>query len=167
MAELGEKIKKYFEARPDTSLTSAASALNIGEGELLAALEGILSTRLDGVDHFGLLEEMAGWGKLRLVVRNSAAVSEMLGTLEGVRFAKGWLTVENDYFHLHVKADELRLTYLFHRRGGEGVRPSYSVQFLDNSGGAVLKVFLLETSVGSPQLSRFEKLSKRKNVEHA
>jgi putative heme iron utilization protein len=161
MADLGEKIKDYFGARPDASSTSAASALKVAEGELLAALEGSLSTRLDGVDLLGLLKEMAGWGKLRLVVRNPAAVSEMLGTLEGVRLGKGWLTVENDHFHLHVKADELRQVYLFHRKGEEAVKPSYSVQFLDGSGGAVLKAFLLDASEGSPQLSRFEELMKR------
>jgi putative heme iron utilization protein len=161
MTDQSDTIRGYFKAHSDASSTSAASALKVTEGEILAALEGTFSTRMDGVDLLKLAEEMAGWGRLRFVVRNATAVSEMLGTLEGVRLGKGWLTVENDHFHLHVKSDDIRQVYLFHRRGDKAIKASYSVQFLNRSGEAVLKAFLLETSEGSSQVSRLEGLMER------
>jgi len=161
MEPLSEQLRAYFAAHPEAQIASVAKAFQVTEGRVLEALEGELSIRLEDSDLLKLAEEMACWGRIRLVVRNQSAVSEMLGSLEGVRLSKGWLTVENDHFHLHVQAEEIREVYLLFKIGHQTQRPSYSVQFLNRSGEAVLKAFLLETSEDSQQVVRFKRLDRR------
>jgi len=158
MDALSERLRSYLTSHPEAQIAGVAKEFHVTEGKVLAAVEGELSTRLKEFELFELAEEMASWGRVRLVVRNGVAVSEMLGSLEGVRLSQGWLTVENDHFHLHLKADEIKEVYLLSKKGHRRERASYSVQFLDRSGAAALKVFLLETAEGSPQVAGFKKL---------
>jgi putative heme degradation protein len=105
-----------------------------------------------------LLADLPPLGKVRLVVRNESAVSEMLGTLEGCRIGKGWFTVENDHFHLHLKSEDVVEGYFLEKKkeGGEGI--SRSIQLVNREGRIVLKLFLLEKEAASQQARQYEKL---------
>jgi|GEM_PF-4935000 len=160
MEALSQAIRGYCASHPEAQFSSVADEFCVTEGTVLAALEGEIASRLTNFDLFELAQELSTWGKLRLVIRNRAALSEMLGTLQGVRLSKGWLSVENDHFHLHLKAEEIRQIYLV-RKAAPPARVSYSVQFLDGTGAVVLKAFLLETADGSGQVERFDGLMRR------
>jgi putative heme degradation protein len=101
-----------------------------------------------------MLADLPALGKVRAVVRNESAVSEMLGTLEGCRLSKGWFTVENDHFHLHLKAENVAEGYFVEK----GVGESLSVQLADRQGTIILKFFLLEKGADRPQRRRYEAL---------
>ncbi len=96
-------------------------------------------------------------GRLRLVVRNESAVSELLGTLEGGRIGKSWFTVENEHFHLHLKSEDISEGYFVEKKK-EGGGISRSIQLVDRRGEIVLKLFLLDKEGSSPQVREFQKL---------
>jgi putative heme degradation protein len=117
----------------------------------------------EGADRFKaewnrLLVDLPTLGRVRLVIRNQSAVSEMLGALDGCRLSKGWFTVENEHFHLHLKADDVIEGYFVEKikEGKEGV--SRSIQLVSREGQIVLKLFLLEKEPGSSQGRLYEKL---------
>lgn len=158
MDVLNRNIRSHVAARPEASIRSVAETFRMTEGEILSALEGHLSVLLNGVDPAWLVEEMADWGRVRMVVRNGLAVSELIGTMEGARFGKGWLTLENDHFHLHFKAEQVMRIYLLRRMVPPPGRSSFSVHWLDGNGEAGLKCFLLDPDENSDGRKRFDRL---------
>ncbi|HEY5599686.1 MAG TPA: ChuX/HutX family heme-like substrate-binding protein [Candidatus Manganitrophaceae bacterium] len=111
------------------------------------------------IDWNRLSSDLPKLGKVRAVIRNESAVSEMLGSLDGLRIGKGWLTVENDHFHIHLKIEDVAEGSFVEKRG-EDRRVSYSIQFIDRGGAAVFKLFLLEKEINAPPRRMYEALKR-------
>lgn len=115
-----------------------AAALGVSEGELMAAAPDAVYL---GSDCSAIVQALHTLGKVEAIVRNSAAVHERQGVYENVRWAaQGGMA-------LNVGGIDLRL-FTRHWRHALAIttqvhgRMSRSVQFYDEAGGALQKVFL-------------------------
>ena len=130
----------FKEQNPKTRIRDAAKELGVSEAELVNTGTGEQVTRLNN-QFPGLLKEVNTLGKVMALTRNDFCVHERKGIYKKATF--------NGHVGLVVTPDiDLRL-FMNHWHFGFAVNESgrHSLQFFDQSGGAVHKIYLTEDSV--------------------
>lgn len=165
----GNRIESLFDRKPTPSALraryqqsmrreeqrrrDAAQALDTSEAELVDQQCGVDSVRLNQ-DFAGMLEQMPGLGYIMTLTRNEHAIHERKGVYGNVSINGGGAMAL-------VLADDRKidLRIILHRwRHGFAVRemvrgvPRHSLQFFDQEGAAIQKIFLQpgEQSGGQP-----------------
>ena len=123
-------------ANPGVRIREAANALSVSEAALVAA---------DGARRLSdswkpLLQELASLGSVMALTRNDACVHEKHGVYSTIRMFKS-----HGMGLVLDKNIDLRL-FMRHWHFGYAVEPRHSLQFFDESGTAVHKVFLTRKS---------------------
>ncbi len=151
-----EEIRQAIATGKPATFTEIAESLGLPEEKVLQALEGHQSFRADAIAPAELLETLKAWGRLRLTVRSSGAVVELLATL-----AEGWqsgqyLNLETEQYHFHLRVPSLARAYFVEKQGHPPGSVSYSVQFFDTNGDCVLKAFLIRSASGEVSAEQLE-----------
>ncbi|MCA9772118.1 MAG: hypothetical protein KC466_06895 [Myxococcales bacterium] len=134
--------------RPEATFYDLGAELGIPEEHVLRALEGGRIRRATPGDPERLVEDLKSWGRVRVVIRNRAAVAELLTTLGGTTRRGPWWNLHADDFEMHVNLEAVAAVYFIEKPGHKG-RATYSVQAFDDAGASIFKVFLTRAADGN------------------
>jgi len=105
-------VRGYLRDTPKVTLQEAASYFDRPLAEILDAVTkataddtaGVFSAQAVNIEQFDdLLSAFSNWGSLRAVVRSEGgAVAELLINGADFQLNKGWLSIVNEHFHLHI-----------------------------------------------------------------
>jgi putative hemin transport protein len=143
-SELLQRWNGLLSQSPDMRIREAASRLGVSEARLVAATCGAKSVRLQPRWE-SLLAGIAAFGPVMALTRNDSAVHEKTGVYENI-------SVQGHVALVVGEAIDLRIflhcwTYAFAVRDElPNGRIRRSIQFFDNAGEAVHKVFLIADS---------------------
>lgn len=130
---------------PHTRIRNAAAALGVAEAQLLATRCGNGVTRLDGP--FGsLLTEVEPLGQVMALTRNAGAVHEKTGVYHNVKLMESHNMglVLDEAIDLRLFLSNWHLGFAVTTESPAG--PRHSLQFFDETGTAVHKIFLTRKS---------------------
>ncbi|MDI9865584.1 ChuX/HutX family heme-like substrate-binding protein [Flectobacillus sp. DC10W] len=135
---LKEIYQNFQNENPKVRIRDAAKQLGVSEAELLATSIGEGVVRLSG-DFRELMKQIPSLGYVMALTRNESCVHERKGKYEKVSF--------NNHVGLVLGEDiDLRL-FMSHWKFGFAVEAqNKSLQFFDENGNAVHKIFLQESS---------------------
>lgn len=143
---LKEQWESYQIANPKVRIRDAAKALSTSEAQLLATNCGANVTQLDVDFRAFLSTEIPTLGEVKAITRNDDVVHERVGTYLNPHFN------EASHIGMFVGADiDLRI-FLQHWKLTFSVtemikdKPRYSIQFFDQGGNAIHKIFLTSKS---------------------
>ncbi len=121
---------------------AAAARLGMSEAELIASGCGRFVTRLLP-DALALLRSLPGLGEVKAVVRNSAAVIERAGTVQGVEpNGVGAILVEADSFEMVCEIAQWKKGFALREVSTHGRGLKLSVQLFTAEGTSAAKFFL-------------------------
>lgn len=129
----------YRQQNPKTRIRDAARALQVSEGQLVAACTGSTVLHLRN-DYPALLQRMPGIGKVMVLTRNESCVIERKGVFEEVN-------TESRHVGVVVGKDiDLRMffskwIYGFAVKDDEALGFKNSLQVFDGQGNAVIKIY--------------------------
>lgn len=110
-----------------------------------------------------VMGELTSWGDVLFIVHTPSIVLECEGAIPSGEFGRGYFNLHGESpIGGHIKADRCR-TIAFVRRPFMG-RESCSIQFFDQDGEAMFKIFvrrLEDRSMDPAQVARFEELRTR------
>lgn len=130
---------------PHTRIRNAAAALGVAEAQLLATRCGTGVTRLDGP--FGtLLTEVEPLGQVMALTRNEGAVHEKTGVYHNVKLMESHEMglVLDEAIDLRLFLSNWHVGFAVTTESAAG--PRHSLQFFDETGTAVHKIFLTRKS---------------------
>jgi putative hemin transport protein len=137
-ADLATLWQRLRDQQPSMRIRDAASALGVGEAELVALGEGKTSTRLKD-DFRTLLNEMPGVGRVMCLTRNDNCVHERHGRFEDVQISGPHGVVLGPDIDLRVFPGQWKYGFAVREPIKAGDR--VSLQFFDKSGEAVHKIY--------------------------
>jgi len=138
---LKEQWQAFRGQNPKTRIRDAARALQVSEGQLVAACTGATVQHLRN-DFPALLQRMPGVGKVMVLTRNESCVIERKGIFEDVR-------TESRHVGVVVGKDiDLRMFFSkwvhgFAVKNDEALGFKNSIQVFDGQGNAVIKIYTL------------------------
>jgi putative hemin transport protein len=146
--DLKTRWQAFQDEHPNVRIRNAADRMGVSEAELVATGCGEHVTRLDG-GWSALLSELETLGPVMALTRNDAAVHEKTGVYHNVSFteAHNMGLVLDDDIDLRLFMDHWHVGFAVETPwsgGRDGVRRS--LQFFDQDGTAVHKVFLTRKS---------------------
>ncbi len=158
--DIQTRLAALREENPKMRAKDIADALDISEGELLAAQvgEAIIRLKDEPVEILKAVEEL---GEVMALSRNKNCVHERKGVYEGLQvFGKGAaqhvLMVNPDGIDLRIFISQWTSVFAVLQKGDEG--PRSSLQFFDKAGVAIHKIYLTELSNADafmPLVARF------------
>lgn len=141
-------VRRYLRDNPDLNLREITSHFDAPIAEILTAIAKAQPEDDAGVYHAwqverdqldALLTSADGWGTLRAIVRNDAAVAELL-LQAGQLSRKGqWLNLVNPHCHLHVDCGRIAGVWLF----GHGDQ-QHGLYAVDAQGVLVVSLLLVK-----------------------
>lgn len=155
-------VREYMRTNDHTSLNNLALHFNSPIGQILTAIATSNSTDKAGEyeavevtdNALSLLEKAKDWGLLRAVVRSQAgAISELMIHAKDLVQKNDWLTIENEYFHLHINGSKVTKAHLIRRNDNY-----LAVFFTDQHGESVFNLSLVrrENKFDDAAASAFE-----------
>ena len=153
-------IRADLAARPDGVLESIAEARNVPLQRVLDCLDPAAAMRVPGDLFETIWSDLTTWGDITLVVHTRDGVFECKGSVPPGTAGRGYFSIHGDSpIGGHLRMDRCRAIY-FVDRPFFGKR-SCSVQFVNEDGGAMFKIFVgrnEDRSLKADQLARFEAL---------
>jgi putative hemin transport protein len=143
-SDLKEKWISFRQQHPKTRIRDAARALQVSEGQLVAACTGQQVTHLQR-EFPALLQRMPALGKVMVLTRNESCVIERKGVFEDVR-------TESRHVGVVVGKDiDLRMFFSkwafgFAVMDNETLGFKRSLQVFDPQGHAVIKIYAVEAT---------------------
>ncbi|MBB4038809.1 hypothetical protein GGR34_000438 [Microvirga flocculans] len=156
-------IRQDLAAKPDGVLESIAESRGVPLEAVLACLEPDAALRVAGSLYQDIWSELTGWGEMTFVVHSRDGVFECKGSVPPGTEGRGYFNIHGDSpIGGHLRMDRCRSIY-FIDRPFFGKR-SCSVQFVNEEGGAMFKIFVgrnEDRSLKADQVARFEALREK------
>lgn len=157
-----QTIAEALAATPHAALEDIARAANTTPLAVLEALPAKDVTALPGSLMVEVLEEMADWGEITLVVNTGPVILEAKAPLQGGSVAQGMYNFKGKPIGGHVRIDACaRIAFVRRKLFGIETR---SVQFYDTAGGCMFKVYLgrdASRQMRPAQIAAFDALENR------
>lgn len=158
-----DPIRQALAEKPDGVLEAVAEAHGVSLQAVLDRLPDGAAIRAPGRLFEEIWNDLTGWGDIMFIVHTRDGVFECKGTLPPGTFGRGSFNIHGDSpIGGHLRADRCRFVY-FVDRPFFG-RRSCSVQFVNEDGGVMFKVFVgrnADRSLKEDQVARFEALRDR------
>ncbi|MDR1162634.1 MAG: heme utilization cystosolic carrier protein HutX [Candidatus Accumulibacter sp.] len=136
-----EALKKHLEKNPAVMLEGIPEAGSLSMAERIECLPASLWTRIDGKHYLEVLEEIATWGKVTLIVHTLDMVLEFSGPFPPGKLGHGYYNLGGSTgLHGHLRPENCGAVYLI-KRPFMG-KASASVQFMNLAGETLFKVYL-------------------------
>jgi heme iron utilization protein len=165
MATMGvpPSIAEYLAGHPDVIVEQFASESGITPHAVVQALPVALRRFADGAHFVDVMQDVAKWGDVTLIVHTEDGIMEFGGPIPAGQVARGYYNVPGSSgFHGHLRHD--RCTGIaFVERPFMG-RPSASILFFNGNGAIMFKVFVgrdENRNLKSDQLDAFRSLALR------
>lgn len=142
-SSLGERLKAFKQENPKVRIRDAARQLGVSEAELVAVGDGSTVIRL-AEDWEGILTSLEPLGDLMALTRNEHAVHERKGVYRNVSINGPMGLVLDEEIDLRLFLGHWHFGFAVIEEGAHGTRRS--LQFFDQDGTAVHKIYLQETS---------------------
>lgn len=133
-------IRADLEANPGSALEDVAARTGTTPAEVLAALPEGEALCLPGSLFVEVMDEIAGWGEITLVMNTGDVILEAKGELPKGSEGRGFLNLHGKPIGGHLRIDACR-TVAFVTRHLFGT-PTRSVQFYSVTGACMFKVYL-------------------------
>ncbi|MPR12593.1 heme utilization cystosolic carrier protein HutX [Microvirga tunisiensis] len=163
MASVDDLIRQDLAARPDGILEAVAEERDVPMQAVLDCLGPESAQRVPGTRFEEIWQDLTGWGEITFVVHTRDGVFECRGCVPPGTLGRGYFNIHGDSpIGGHLRLDRCRFVY-FIDRPFFGKR-SCSVQFVNEDGGVMFKVFVgrnEDRSLKEDQLVRFEALRER------
>ncbi|MCG6121497.1 MAG: heme utilization cystosolic carrier protein HutX [Microvirga sp.] len=158
-----DAIRAALAVKPDGVLEAVARDCGAPLSAILEALPPGEAAFVDGARFEELWQDLATWGEVLLIVHTSDIVLECAGSLPVGSFGRGYYNIHGDSpIGGHIRAENCRAIWLVDRLFHG--RRSCSVQFLNDAGEAMFKVFVRrddERELLPEQLAAFEAMRER------
>lgn len=157
-----QTIAEALAATPHSALEDIARAANATPLAVLTALPAGEVTALPGALMVEVLDAMAGWGEITLVVNTGPVILEAKAPLQGGTVAQGMYNFKGKPIGGHLKIDACTCVAFVRRQlfGSE----TRSVQFYDTEGSCMFKVYLgrdASRQMIPAQIAAFDALERR------
>ena len=163
MASVDDLIRRDLAAKPDGILETIAEERGVPMQAVLDCLDPASAQRIAGTYFEEIWQDLTGWGEITFVVHTRDGVFECKGGVPSGTLGRGYFNIHGDSpIGGHLRMDRCRFIY-FIDRPFFGKR-SCSVQFVNEEGGVMFKVFVgrnEDRSLKEDQLARFEALRER------
>lgn len=160
VAEKLPTVKEALALKPDGVLEMIAAQCGVSLARVFDELPEGAARRVPGSRFEELWQGLTQWGEVLFIVHTKDIVLECKGKLPGGTSAQGYFNIHGDSpIGGHIKADRCAAIY-FIDRPFHG-RRSCSVQFMNNEGEAMFKVFVPrdeKRELMTDQLGKFEEL---------
>jgi hypothetical protein len=157
------RLAEAVAADPDGVIEQIAAKAGVTYREALDAVPGAYARVFPGSAFETLWTEMVGWGPILFIVHTTAGVFEIDTALTPGAFGRGYFNIHGDApLHGHLAAGRCAAIYLVDRPFFG--RRSLSVQFIDEDGTCMFKVFVRrddKRELIPDQVARFEALKAR------
>jgi putative heme utilization carrier protein HutX len=158
-----DPVREALSKHPGVILESLARQHGVSYQAALACLSDEMQTQLPGSCFDQAMADMTDWGDLVVIVHTADLVMEVKGPLPPGRFGSGFYNLEAETgLSGHIRAERCGAV-AFVRRPFMG-KDSVSVQFLNQEGGCMFKVFVgrdTEGRLNPAQVERWEQLRSR------
>lgn len=156
--ELTEIVKQ----NPWKMTLQLARELGVGEVEIVRAFPDNRSTELGLTCWDELFAQFEMMGELHAIVSNSSVTIEAVGQFGGYSTSGGFFNVQTPSLDMHIRQGEIRHCFAVEKPGHLNGISTFSFQFFDSSGAAVLKVFLnFGGKIAPERKERFDLLKER------
>jgi putative heme utilization carrier protein HutX len=156
-------VRAALAARPDGVLEEVAREHGVSLQAVLDCLDPANATAAPGSQFQEIWSDLTGWGSVTFIVHTDDGVFEVKTAVPPGSEGRGYFNVHSDApLGGHIKASRCDSIY-FVDRPFFG-RRSCSVQFMNQDGGAMFKVFVgrdANRELDAGQVARFESLRNR------
>ena len=157
-------LKKKLVSNPGVILESIAERWKVSMAQAIESLPASMWKRIDGHNFVVVLEAMAKLGAVTVVVHTPDAIFEISGNFpQGAESQEFYnLSGKNGGLHGHLKPKQCAAIYFVERPFMK--RATASIQFMNQAGNAIFKVFLGRNEQGeirADQLAVFHQLSNK------
>ncbi|MFO0879990.1 MAG: ChuX/HutX family heme-like substrate-binding protein [Gemmataceae bacterium] len=156
-----EQIQAALHEDPSQLAVQLARFVGVPEAAVIRLLPDGCSTELDATRWQEIFDLLAETGKVHVVVSNTGVTCEVVGEFGGFSTWGEFFNVQTDTLDLHIRWRHLTEVFAVRRPTLRGGR-TLSVQFFDEAGQAVMKVFLNFAGQPTPQREeQFEEFRRR------
>ncbi len=141
-ANVAARVRDYFERHPRAMTMVAARKLALPEADLLRHMPGDGAVTLDAARLLEMVERLADFGPVHVIVSNGATTVEVKGTFGGFSQGGGFFNVQTDTLDMHLRAEKLGAAFAVRKPAHVNGVETLSVQFYDHQGASAFKVFL-------------------------
>jgi putative heme utilization carrier protein HutX len=160
-AERLRLLRERLQAPFQSTLESLAEKYALSLAEVVACLPEAQRRQMPGSEFVPLLEQLADWGELLLIIHSADGVFECRGPIEKGSVGAGYYNLgHGSPISGHLRYERCREIYCIRRSFHK--KETASIQFFNHEGGCMFKIFLGREADGSlrqDQLTRFEALS--------
>ncbi len=135
-------VNEYFEANPRAMTMVAARELGISEAEVLRHLPSDRVTELAATRFRELMDRLADYDKVHVIVSNGATTIEAFGKFGNFSTHGPFFNVQSDTLDMHIRQDEINSVFAVEKPGHLDGVTTLSIQFYDRQGKSAFKVFL-------------------------
>lgn len=136
-----EKARALLAEKPDGVIEAVAREAGISTRDALLLLPDAERVHAAPEQFESIWQAISGWGEVLFIVHTADIVLECTGRLPAGSFGRGYFNIHGDSpIGGHIKADNCAAIY-FVDRPFHG-RRSCSVQFFNNAGEAMFKIFV-------------------------
>lgn len=155
--ELTQQYNQYLESNPKSRRRDIAQALSVSEADIVTNQISLQSLHLNN-DFRSIIKDLPSLGYVMILLRNNYAVHERKGIYENVKIGgqTGMGLVISDDRRIDLRLFLGRWKHGFAVRESLGSGDRYSLQFFDETGAAIQKLYLQPES----DLQAFESLLK-------
>lgn len=161
-----DRVRSELAGEPGTVLEAVAARHGVSLQAAVECLPPAMWTRIDGEHFVAVMQDLAEWGDVTVIVHTKDVILEFDGPVPAGSLGHGFYNLKGKGgLHGHLRAENCR-AILFLRRPFMG-SDTASVQFFNADGEAMFKVFVgrdAERRLKKDQLDRLALLEERFRV---
>lgn len=155
-------LREHLAHHPGGILESLAEEHGVPLRTVIGCLPEAMHAEVSGDRFCEILGEIASWGPVTLIVHTADGVFEFGGSLPAGSLGRGFFNLQGkEGLSGHLRHERCR-SIVFLRRPFMG-KQTASIQFFNDAGGAMFKIFLGRDASGelrTDQLARFDALER-------
>jgi putative heme utilization carrier protein HutX len=160
-SETQTRLEQLLKENPGADLEKLAREYKVSTQAVVEALPVGYAYQVAGSHFENIMEQAAKWGEIRMIVRNEAVIAEYVGSLPTGSIGHGYFNFHSadGSFEGHIKFDQCAAIYFVSRQTLG--RQSHSLQFFDQAGEPMFKIFLGRDKSGQlipEQIQHFNEL---------
>ncbi|MDR1311255.1 MAG: heme utilization cystosolic carrier protein HutX [Burkholderiaceae bacterium] len=134
-------LKERLASNSAVMLEGLPEAEKLTMAQMIECLPRDMWTHLDGKHFIDVLEDVATWGKVTLIMHTSDVILEFSGDFPAGKLGHGYYNLGGaSGLHGHLRADHCGHIYLVERPFMG--KPTVSLQFMNTTGDTMFKVYL-------------------------
>ncbi len=140
MLDLATRISDVMKDTPTTSLEEIASQAGCSVADVVRHLPEGEATCLPGTHFVEVMQNIRNWGEITFIVNTGDVILEAKAPLGDGALGRGFYNLNEKPISGHLRADACEMI-AFVSRSFMG-RATHSVQFYNQSGGCMFKIYL-------------------------